>query len=238
MENNKMPTVGTGEISPIVQMAMSKDIDTDKLEKLMDLQDKYEKKEAEKEFFKSFANFKKKPLSIVKKSKVHFESAKGVTDYNYTSLSDIVDVVGPELALNGLAISWLPEQSKEGIKVTAILSHINGHTTTATLTAPPDTSGGKNSVQGVGSTITYLERYTTLALLGLSTKEDDKDGVQPERKEDLITTEQLDNLKNVISNNSRDTTELSEAICAVLKIDDLSKIKQSEFQNVIMRASK
>jgi hypothetical protein len=225
-------------ISPIVQMALSKDIDTDKLEKLIELQERHEKKQAEKEFFKSFANFKKKPLSITKKSKVSFQSAKGKTEYNYTSLVDIIDAVGPELALNGLSITWVPEQSQNSVKVTAKLTHINGHTVTATLTSPPDTSGGKNGVQGIGSTITYLARYLITALLGISTKEDDTDGAQPTAKEDLITLVQLEELQKVIKNNNRETEELTSAICAVHKIDELSKIKQSEFQNVLHRASK
>ena len=40
----------------------------------------------------------------------------------------------------------------------------------------PDDSGGKNPIQSIGSTITYLERYTILALTGLATKEQDDDG--------------------------------------------------------------
>ena len=41
---------------------------------------------------------------------------------------------------------------------------------------PPDAGGAKNAIQARASTITYLERYTLKAILGLSEQEDDDDG--------------------------------------------------------------
>ncbi len=44
------------------------------------------------------------------------------------------------------------------------------------MEAPADTSGSKNMVQARGSTITYLERYTLCAILGIATADEDMDG--------------------------------------------------------------
>jgi hypothetical protein len=41
---------------------------------------------------------------------------------------------------------------------------------------PPDAGGAKNAIQARASTKTYLERYTLLAILGLSSKDADADG--------------------------------------------------------------
>ena len=51
-----------------------------------------------------------------------------------------------------------------------------------TLSGPPDTTGSKNDLQSIGSTISYLQRYTLLALTGLATFDMDDDatpGPQP-----------------------------------------------------------
>src|SRR5690606_10591416 len=42
--------------------------------------------------------------------------------------------------------------------------------------APPDGSGNKNAIQGIGSTSTYLQRYTLSAAFGLTTADEDDDG--------------------------------------------------------------
>jgi hypothetical protein len=48
------------------------------------------------------------------------------------------------------------------------------------MTAPIDTSGSKSPAQGVASTITLLQRYTALSLLGIATADmKDADG-EPE----------------------------------------------------------
>ena len=52
--------------------------------------------------------------------------------------------------------------------MTCVLSHRDGHFEETTLTAGRDDSGKKNAIQQVGSTITYLQRYTLKAALGLA----------------------------------------------------------------------
>ena len=58
-----------------------------------------------------------------------------------------------------------------------------GHSESTTLQSPPDASGGKNSIQAIGSAVTYLSRYTLLAITGLATgeNEDDGQGYEPEK---------------------------------------------------------
>ena len=54
------------------------------------------------------------------------------------------------------------------------------------MTADKDTSGNKNSIQSIGSTRTYLQRYTLIGALGLSTAEDDTDGHGAASKKEAI----------------------------------------------------
>ena len=56
------------------------------------------------------------------------------------------------------------------------VTHIKGHSEDTTLSGPPDDSGRKNNIQQIASTVSYLERYTLFALLGLASQDMDDDG--------------------------------------------------------------
>ena len=62
-----------------------------------------------------------------------------------------------------------------GITVTCIVSHLDGHSESTTMSASADKTGGKNEVQAIGSTVTYLQRYTLIGSLGITTADDDMD---------------------------------------------------------------
>jgi hypothetical protein len=61
------------------------------------------------------------------------------------------------------------------------------------LAAAPDASGSKNAIQAIGSTISYLERYTLLALTGLATHDMDDDG-QASESQEFITEKQANEI--------------------------------------------
>src|SRR5437660_174203 len=65
------------------------------------------------------------------------------------------------------------------IRVTCILTHVQGHSEQVSMSAQPDTSGSKNSIQAIGSTASYLQRYTLFAATGLAPKDADTDGAEP-----------------------------------------------------------
>ena len=62
------------------------------------------------------------------------------------------------------------------MRVTCILTHVKGHRERTSLQAGLDQSGAKNNIQALGSTVTYLQRYSLLAAVGLATREQDNDG--------------------------------------------------------------
>ena len=59
------------------------------------------------------------------------------------------------------------------MKITATMSHHEGHTTTSAMSLPFDTSGNKNNVQAIGSALKYGMRYGIVALLSVSTHDGD-----------------------------------------------------------------
>jgi len=62
------------------------------------------------------------------------------------------------------------------VTVTATLSHSTGHDVTTSMSGGADTSGSKNAIQALGSSVSYLKRYTASALLNLTSHGSDDDG--------------------------------------------------------------
>jgi hypothetical protein len=158
----------------LISLALEKQADPKIIEKLMDLQERWEAAQARKAFVAAMTAFKQEAPSVLKKNdRVDFTTAKGRTAYNYANLGSIVQEITAILGKHDLSASWATEQKNTDVTVTCHITHIAGHRESVTLTGPIDESGNKNRIQAVGSTVTYLQRYTLLAALGLATGEDD-----------------------------------------------------------------
>lgn len=163
----------------LIEMAVSQNADVDKLEKLFQLQLAWEKNEANKAFVTALNAFKADPPKITKNKEVDFSSAKGRTHYKHATLDQVSGVIGEALAKVGISHRWETEQMEGGlIKVTCILTHALGHSERVWLQASRDETGNKNNIQAVGSTVTYLQRYTLLAATGMAVQDQDDDGNQ------------------------------------------------------------
>lgn len=164
------------QITPMhmLQMAVSQNADLDKLEKLMALQERWEANEARKAFTKALSDFKAIGVSIDKDKHVKY----GNTEYNHATLGNICNIIGAELSKFGLSYRWNTEQNEGKVKVTCILMHILGHSESVSLESGADSSGSKNAIQAIGSTVSYLQRYTLLAITGTATQEQDDDGAK------------------------------------------------------------
>ncbi len=151
--------------SDLIAMAVSQNVDIDKLTKLIDLQERREAAEAKKEYIKARSGFASECVQIVKLSKGH--------NSNYAKLGDELTVVTPMLAKHGLTHSWVTNQDSAVITVTCILTHEMGHSESTSLCSAPETSGSKNSIQAIGSAVSYLKRYTFESICGLASIDDD-----------------------------------------------------------------
>lgn len=130
---------------------------------------------ARKAFNNALADAKAK-LPILKKNRlVSFENKAGdTTRYRHEDLAEVVRTVVPILSEFGLSHRYrLSNKPGQPISVTCIISHRDGYCEENELSAAADPSGGKNAIQAVKSTVTYLERITLIASLGLAAAEDD-----------------------------------------------------------------
>lgn len=171
----------------LVRYALDSGADLDRLERLMDMQIKWEANEARKAFADDMVEFKKHAPVIYKDKHVEFRTDKGVTAYDHATIGNVVEKLIGVLADHGFSHKWTPARSEGGmVSITCVITHRLGHSEETTLEAGLDQSGGKNNIQAMISTKSYLERHSLLAAVGLATKDTpDDDGKSAERNGDV-----------------------------------------------------
>ena len=216
----------------MLKIAVDQGADLDKLEKFMELAQRWEADQARKMFNDAVANFKAHAPRLVRDSRASF--GQGKTAYTYATLDSITQKLAPALAKWGLSHSWSTSQDGDRITVTCKLSHREGHFEAVSLAASPDTSGSKNAVQSIGSTATYLSRYTLLAVTGLATGIDDDDGHGAGAGDGLISAEQKDTLVALLKETGADTVKFLEWL-GVPTLDEAPAHRFAEAEHMLKR---
>lgn len=198
------------------------------LEKLMALQERWEKNQARKAFDEAMSAAKAEIPTIIKNRQVGFESKGSKVGYRYEDLAEIARTVDPILGKHGLSYRFrTTSEPNEPITVTCIVSHRLGHSEENTLRAGRDDSGAKNALQAIGSTLSYLQKYTLKAALGLAASNDD-DGKSA--GVDLISEEQHEKLMALITEIG--TIDLPKFL-KYLKVGKLEELQVKDYQRAI-----
>lgn len=188
----------------LLAMAVDKNLDIDKLAKLMELQKDFNAGVARKEFFHALTQFQASVPEIRKTKQVSF----GETNYHYAPLADIVRQIKDVCKRFELAYRWEINDGGDQIKVTCIVTHSSGHSEQTTMTANPDVSGKKNPIQARGSAIEYMKRYTLIGALGLSTADTDIDGRLPELDIDKLHKSYMSVFNQIIQKDASYSTRM------------------------------
>jgi hypothetical protein len=164
----------------LLQLAIEREGSIDVIERLAKLQQDFLDREAKIAFAHAIEEFKANLPIIVKDKKVFYKGKEGKPDtqYYHVELDKACDLLVPALLKVGLTHRWASSTLPGGgIVVTCYLKHRLGYEEAgSSLPGNADLSGGKNSIQAIGSTLTYLERYTLLSTCGIAPKGIDDDG--------------------------------------------------------------
>ena len=147
-------------------------------------------------------------------------------NYKYTPLPDIAEQIRQPLLKCGLTYRFEMDHG-EAIKVCCVVTHLDGHSEKTEMSAHPDKSGSKNDVQAVGSTVSYLQRYTLIAALGITTADEDMDGRL--QAGDTITNEELANLESLIG----EVDANRESFLKFLKVESLSDLPSARYAKAV-----
>lgn len=155
----------------MIQQAISSGAGIEVMEKLLAMNERYDAFQARKAFDDAMATLRQDMPTVVKSQSADF--GNGGAAYKYEDLSAVTEVLSPIMANVGLSFRWRTQSNEKGVAVTCIISHRDGHSEETTLAAGFDTSGKKNAIQSLGSAVTYLQRYTLKAAVGIAAAKDD-----------------------------------------------------------------
>jgi len=167
-----LPPAPHNDASAIIQVieraAMNPDVDIDKMERLLQMQERVLDRQAAADYSSAMAGMQTQIPSIAERGKTNNGS--------YATLEDIVDTVRPVMQEHGFAVSFRVKTVDKGVEVTGVLMHRGGHREETSMLLPADTSGSKNAVQSFGSSVSYGKRYVLCSLLNITTRGEDDDG--------------------------------------------------------------
>jgi hypothetical protein len=219
---------GAAVLGMIERVARDPGVNMDKMMQLMGWRKEIVAEQKRAAFDEAMAAAKAEIPVISKNREVDFTSSKGRTHYKYEDLAEIARVVSPILAKHGLSYRYrVTSNLNEPVSVTCIVSHRAGHFEEVTLLGGRDESGNKNSIQAVASTLTYLQRMTLKAALGLAASDDD-DGKSAE-SDGTISLDQVEHLLALADEVEAD----KEAFCRYFKVDGIAQLKVKDFDRAI-----
>ena len=162
----------------LIALAIEKGAGIEQLEKLMALKERYDAIEANKSFIAALSTFQRDVPVIEKKKTVSYPSKNGgvTVAYKYAELPEIDEAIKVPMAANGFSKRWEFHEDAEKLICSCIISHVSGHKEVTTMSSLKDASGGKNEIQSRASANTYMQRYTLVGALGLTTASEDNDG--------------------------------------------------------------
>lgn len=198
---------GQSDPGQLIQLAIQKDFDVERLRELMTLEREWRADKAKAEYAAAMVKF-----GSLKKTIQHNKTGKtaGGASFSYSDFPTIAKAVTPLMTDCGLSFSHRfdpPVMSESGkvayITVYCRVTHASGHFEEIHFPAMPDMrlDGKVSPSQLIQLAITYAKRQTLCMALGLSTAEDasDDDAVTPATDDSietgLATSKSVDDLR-------------------------------------------
>lgn len=222
------------EAAAIVQMieraVMNPAVDIDKMERLLLMQERVMERTAKAAFNSALAEMQPKLPVIDERGAIITDAKKGPQS-TYAKWEDINDGIRPLLAEYGFALSFRVKRTDAIVAVTGVLSHRDGHSEETTIDLSVDSSGNKNGVQAVGSSISYGKRYAAISLLNITSRapQDRDDDGQAADPNHWISEDDVADLVALMDDVGADRAKFLN----FLKIDTLAHLPKKRLGDAI-----
>lgn len=243
-------------LAAIVHAANDPKCDPGKMHALIDVRERLMAHEARVAFMTAYIEMQEDLPTINAKGKIEVRKrgADGertgavLQSTPYATFNEIHRVVKPILRKHKFGLMMLPDVAPAGgVLMRGQLIYVSDtqygkmvHAEQCVIAAPLETSGSKNNVQGVGSSLSYTKRYCAIALLNLvshAEADKDDDGVaapgpkgakrQPAPAEEvaLIDKKQLAELRAAI----KDCGATEDMVCTRFEVEKLDQMTPQQF---------
>jgi hypothetical protein len=222
-------------VSPTIELILSQAVQAGRtgaeLKELLDVFERLNAKKAEQAFNAAFAKFKAECPPIRRRSEnAQFQVTRnGVKRASrYAALEDIDADTRESLTNNGLSCAWGDAVvTGDSITMHCFVYHEAGFSRSSGVTLPHESKAGASPQQKYASTITYLQRYSLIAALGLTTCDEDDDGNEPGGP--TITEEQAGHLDKLLAETGSNST----AFMKFAKVTRLLDIPASRYGELV-----
>lgn len=240
-----LPSAAASETAALISMieraAADPNVSIDRIERMYAMFEKASARAAKSAFVSALMRAKSEFPRIIKtgeitgnKKDAHGNKVGKEKQSTYAKWEEVCGQIEPALARNDLALTFRTEQpGLDRVSVTAVLTHIDGHSESAQMALAIDATGGKNNAQGWGSSISYGKRYTSFAILNL-VGHDDKDTDAAPIPADTIDEDQEIALRDELEAAGKSV----QAFCTffkLAKLGDLPATRVEEAKAAIRR---
>lgn len=205
--------------------AMNPEVDIDKMERMMIMHEKLLNRDAQMAYNAAMSKLQSELPTINEKGQIEVNK---VVRSKYAKFEDINEAIRPLLKKHGFSVSFKSNFTDQMLDITGIISHKQGHSEDTTMRLPFDTSGSKNDVQAIGSSVSYGKRYCVCMLLNIATGGEDNDGNQPEQQ--TITSDQAGKLIGAAKSVGKDVSYICKK-AGVNKVEELWAIRYDACMN-------
>lgn len=161
----------------LISQAIEKNLDIDKLEKLIALQRDLKAQYAKEQFDLAMSFFQAKVPVIEKTKDGNRVKETGKAAFKFAPFNEIINKIQPLLAQTGLSYTFDAIKENNRMKVTCVAKHKFGHERPTTVDVPMGTGTPLMSAPQVEmSTMTYAKRYAFCNAFGIVTGDEDIDG--------------------------------------------------------------
>lgn len=194
MSETELQHVEPRELTPlevIRALATDPNVDVAKLAAMLQMQERFEAREAEKAFNGAMTRLQAAIPRIVKSREI---IVKGQLRSKYAALEDIDLLIRPLMIAEGLSASYTTEEhGPKETKITCIIRHVLGHKEPYSVIIPFDRSEYRSDAQSQASTVAFGRRLALCNALNIVTVGQDNDG-----QNDPLEETQLQNIMNML----------------------------------------
>lgn len=209
-------------VSMIERAARDPNVDIDKMERLLQMQERVLAQRARAAFAAGLAQLQQE-LPVVR------ERGKGDKNAKYALWEDLNEAIRPAMGRHGFSLTFRVGNPGNGrLAVTGVLMHQDGHSEETTMELPVDTSGSKNAVQAVGSSTSYGKRYVAMALLNVTSTGEDDDG-RGGGGQPRISEEQATELRDLAESVGADLRRFLN----FMRIESLADLPAARFEQAV-----
>ncbi len=174
----------------LILKAIDKDLDIDKMERLLVMRRELKAEGARDIYFKFLAKFQKECPIITKKAPVYEKNSTTKVRYMYAKIEDIIEQVKGVLEKYGFSYSFKTKQNNGNLTTICISYHEAGHQEETEFTVPVDQDSYMSAPQKVASASTFSKRYAFCNAFGIATEDEDNDANLTEPEDKKMTDKQ------------------------------------------------